>query len=61
VYQNKYVWVMRFRGGKIELMREYWDIPKWYHAIGPHWQEILDGAFGGELAMSGSKPAASAG
>ena len=54
VYQNKYIWVMKFKDGKIDHMLEYYDVPKWHHAIGPHWQEIVDRAFNGELTMSGS-------
>jgi ketosteroid isomerase-like protein len=60
VYRNKYIWVMKFRDGKIELMREYFNVPKWHHAIGPNWQQIVDGVFNGELPMSGSSKSAGA-
>ena len=55
VYRNKYIWVMKFRDGKIELMREYFNISKWHHAIGPHWQEVVDRAFGDEVTIAHSK------
>jgi ketosteroid isomerase-like protein len=53
VYRNKYIWVMKFRDGKIALMREYFNVPKWHHAIGPEWQQIVERAFGDDLSMSG--------
>jgi ketosteroid isomerase-like protein len=61
VYQNKYIWVMKFKDGKIDYMLEYFNVPKWHHAIGPNWQQIVDKAFGGELPMSGSQSGAAAG
>lgn len=44
-YENKYVWIIRFRDGQIEFMREYFN-PIWYHAaIGPEFQEVIDRVF----------------
>jgi ketosteroid isomerase-like protein len=52
-YENKYVWVMRFRDGRIEFMCEYFNVIRWYAAIGPHWHEIVDRVFSGELPLAG--------
>jgi ketosteroid isomerase-like protein len=54
-YENKYAWIMRFRDGKVEFMREYFN-PVWYHAaIGPEFQTVVDRVFADEYTAGKSQ------